>query len=380
PIPASSVGTPADMRVRATGATALAVTPHLCRPRAALRTREMKPPLAALQLAWETEPWWLPLVKPMRVPERWARILGHAVGDVTGRIRAVDGDAVVVDDEAGTLGGRRERDRAADAPPGSGDGDDLVRQEVSVAGAVDPHPGVVPRARRGGGRRRHAHLRGLPAGGGGPVSAGARPAPGGDGHAAGPEPEPGGVVHSLWRNRPLRLPAGGDARAVHRGHRSARGTGRRAAGAAATRGGVTSAAVRRRHAPSTALPHRRSDSGVPARPRAGAPTPCHDPHSPRNSVTEALAVPSRRIAEDQSGEPVTSRQHRLARICPVRHGCRVRRPPRTDARPAHRATPRRTPPPRRAPVHRGQPRARTGARSAGRRAPGAAAEGWARDA
>src|SRR5690606_15421169 len=146
PIPASSVGTPADMRVRATGATALAVTPYLCRPRAALRTREMKPPLAALQLAWETEPWWLPLVKPMRVPERWARILGHAVGDVTGRIRAVDGDAVVVDDEAGTLGGRRERDRAADAPPGSGDGDDLVRQEVSVAGAVDPHPGVVPRA------------------------------------------------------------------------------------------------------------------------------------------------------------------------------------------------------------------------------------------
>src|SRR5690606_229110 len=225
------------MRVRATGATALAVTPHLCRPRAALRTREMKPPLAALQLAWETEPWWLPLVKPMRVPERWARILGHAVGDVTGRIRAVDGDAVVVDDEAGTLGGRRERDRAADAPPGSGDGDDLVRQEVSVAGAVDPHPGVVPRARRGGGRRRLALLRGHPAGGGGPVSAGARPAPGGDGHAAGPEPEPGGVVHSLWRNRPLRLPAGGDARAVHRGHRSARGTGRRAAGAAATRGG-----------------------------------------------------------------------------------------------------------------------------------------------
>src|SRR5690606_15421168 len=165
-----------------------------------------------------------------------------------------------------------------------------------------PSPGLSIRtpewfhARRGGGRRRHAHLRGLPAGGGGPVSAGARPAPGGDGHAAGPEPEPGGVVHSLWRNRPLRLPAGGDARAVHRGHRSARGTGRRAVGAAATRR-VTSAAVRRRHAPSTALPHRRSDSGVPARPRAGAPTPCHDPHSPRNSVTEALAVPSRRITE-----------------------------------------------------------------------------------
>jgi hypothetical protein len=41
------MGTFADMRVRATGATALAVTPYLCRPRAALRTREMMPPLAA---------------------------------------------------------------------------------------------------------------------------------------------------------------------------------------------------------------------------------------------------------------------------------------------------------------------------------------------
>src|SRR5690606_41509688 len=107
------------MRVRATGATALAVTPHLCRPRAALRTREMNPPLAALQLAWETEPRWLPLVKPMRVPERWARILGHAVGDVTGRIRDFDGYAVVVHDEACPHAGPRQPERAAGAPPGS---------------------------------------------------------------------------------------------------------------------------------------------------------------------------------------------------------------------------------------------------------------------
>lgn len=48
PISLSSMGTLADMRVRATGATALAVTPYLASPSAAERTREMIPPLAAL--------------------------------------------------------------------------------------------------------------------------------------------------------------------------------------------------------------------------------------------------------------------------------------------------------------------------------------------
>lgn len=48
PISFSSMGTFADIRVLATGATALAVTPYLLRPSAALRTSEMMPPLAAL--------------------------------------------------------------------------------------------------------------------------------------------------------------------------------------------------------------------------------------------------------------------------------------------------------------------------------------------
>ncbi len=47
PISARSPGTFADIRVRATGATALAVTPYFARPTAAERTSETTPPLAA---------------------------------------------------------------------------------------------------------------------------------------------------------------------------------------------------------------------------------------------------------------------------------------------------------------------------------------------
>src|SRR5690606_7473910 len=129
------------------------------------------------------------------------------------------------------------------------------------------------------------------------VSAGARPAPGGDGHAAGPEPEPGGVVHSLWRNRPLRLPAGGDARAVHRGHRSARGTGRRAVGAAATRR-VTSAAVRRRHAPCPPGPAQGPGRRVPTGTRRGAPSPRPSPSPRGGSLRTRVVSRSRHVNTD----------------------------------------------------------------------------------
>ena len=41
-------GTLPDMRLLATGAMTLAVTPYLCMPSAALRTKETMPPFAAL--------------------------------------------------------------------------------------------------------------------------------------------------------------------------------------------------------------------------------------------------------------------------------------------------------------------------------------------
>ena len=47
PISARSMGTLADMRVRATGAMALAVMPYRLRPAAAERTSDTMPPLAA---------------------------------------------------------------------------------------------------------------------------------------------------------------------------------------------------------------------------------------------------------------------------------------------------------------------------------------------
>ena len=47
PISARSIGTLADMRVRATGAMALAVMPYRLSPAAADRTSDTMPPLAA---------------------------------------------------------------------------------------------------------------------------------------------------------------------------------------------------------------------------------------------------------------------------------------------------------------------------------------------
>lgn len=176
---------------------------------------------------------------------------------------------------------------------------------VPVAGAVGADPGVVPRARRGGGRQRHAGLRDLPAGDRGPVAGRARAGSGGDGDAPGPELESRRVVHSLWRNRAPYVPAVGDARTVHGGDGDSGGTGR--------------GAVDGRWAP-VAARLTRPEHGVRAAIRLGVSTPSfpltlreqtpnHDPHSSRAPVTGTLVVPSRRIAVPKRDQTDTTRQH-----------------------------------------------------------------------
>lgn len=64
-------------------------------------------------------------------------------------------------------------------------------------------------------------------------------------------------------------------------------------------------------------------------------TPTHDPHSSRTSVTEALVVPSRRIAEHQREDRAAQRQYRLSNLSVMPVSSRVR----ADASPG--ACPRR---------------------------------------
>ncbi len=65
-----------------------------------------------------------------RLPARRPDLLGDRPRDLAGRRGAVDGDAVVVDDDPRPLRRRRERDRPSDAPAGPRDGDHPACQEV----------------------------------------------------------------------------------------------------------------------------------------------------------------------------------------------------------------------------------------------------------
>lgn len=167
------------------------------------------------------------------------------------------------------------------------------------------------------------------------------------GDAPGAELESRKVVHSLWRNRPLRLPALRDPGTLHRRPRAARSPRSRScepSGRPTARVGwppQVETAVRRRAlpAPSTACAPP-SGSGVPAplltvseEPPGIIPGPARpegrlapegadaerDSHSPRAPVTEAPAVPSRRIAAHKRDQTDTSRQYRVGFLSLVSH-------------------------------------------------------------